>query len=288
MEFHLRTGGGREDIAAAVSGKWLVMPAVSIGNVGQLAVDILAATTKAEKVAIGRHRRVAPVVGPGSGGSSGLSGSLELFCCKTAGAADSVVLLQIRSEVVRGGTAQFLGDLLTWCRESGVCGIVLLSSLSAAERVDSQMGGSGDLYQRRFLANRPELVLELERCGLKELEKKSRRFPTETPQGRPEVHGEDVFIPSGGFTKRLFTTMSSSSSPSYTSSNPSLPLVCLMAFASEGNNTLDAANLVMDFDRWQRVLPDVGSEQGPKQPLLRFPDSWRHLFGKAPPPTVIY
>ncbi len=49
---------------------------------------------------------------------------------------------------------QFCFSLLDWCKLNGICRVVLLSSVTAAERVDSQLRGS----PLRFLSNEDKVI----------------------------------------------------------------------------------------------------------------------------------
>ena len=59
--------------------------------------------------------------------------------------------------------------------------------------------------------------------------------------------------------------------------------VALLMFASEGDNSGDAIQLVSYLEQWLKVLP-VDKSLG--TPRLQFPVSWQALFGNAPPAAI--
>lgn len=55
--------------------------------------------------------------------------------------AQKLVVLQIRSGLVKGRKDKFLTDLMTWCTDSKLAEIIMLASSSADERLDEQIVG---------------------------------------------------------------------------------------------------------------------------------------------------
>ena len=78
--------------------------------------------------------------------------------------------------------------------------------------------------------------------------------------------GTEVFIPGGGFTKVFYEKCL----------QKDLPVVILLAFASEGNNAQDGLGLAQYFNTWSKMVQD-----------LKVPPSWIEMYGAAPP-TEIY
>ena len=76
--------------------------------------------------------------------------------------------------------------------------------------------------------------------------------------------------------------------PFYSLDKSELPLVELLTFASEGDNTVDAIRMVAFVDEWLKIVPKDGAAAGGAgRPALKFPISWNHMFGNQPP-TQIY
>ena len=53
-----------------------------------------------------------------------------------------VYLLQLRSGVAKGRSAEFLEALVSWSKASGFAQVVVMASSAAEERIDSQLAGT--------------------------------------------------------------------------------------------------------------------------------------------------
>ena len=95
----------------------LSQPAVTIGNVGQLAIDLLISTAQLQLVGHLESQHVLPCFGVDafvSGG--GPTTALELFL----DADRQVLVLQQRSPVVTGCQRRFADEFLGWVQRSGM------------------------------------------------------------------------------------------------------------------------------------------------------------------------
>lgn len=261
----------------SLDGFTLIMPAISVGNIGQLGLDILLATLKAKRLTSCYHPSVVPLVGsnPLDVKSTELMTACDIYkpekCSKS-----NVILMQIRSAIVRGKSNEFLDDLLSWCMNVGIAKVILLSSSSADERVDSQIRSS----PLRYLENgKNGIRTELQNLNWIEMERK-HNFPGR-PTNRKEVGTSDsLFLPCSGYTKSLFLKCTN---PEENYGN--IEFVALLMFASEGDNSGDAIQLVSYLNNWIKLLP-VGDEKT-QEFRLQFPVSWNALFGN-PPPKIIF
>ena len=113
-------------------------PSVSVGNVGQLATDVILASLKPQLVTSIYHEAILPVVGldPLNMKSEQLMTACQLY--KT----DSVAILQIRSGIVPNKREEFLNDLAKWIKLHKFAKVILLTSTSSEERLDIQIRGS--------------------------------------------------------------------------------------------------------------------------------------------------
>ena len=111
---------------------------------GQLAIDALLASTKAEFVTGIYHPAILPMVGsdPLDLKYDRLMTALELF--KT----EKEAILQLRSGLVPGQRDEFLNDLFKWISQGKFAKLVILSSTDSEERLDGQIQGS----QFRFVS----------------------------------------------------------------------------------------------------------------------------------------
>lgn len=94
----------------------LLQPGESIGNVGQLAADLLIATRSMPLVGYLDSQFVQPCAGLDAYARDGtVHLALELY----ADAASQLVVLQQRAPVLRGCQAQFAAQLADWLHASG-------------------------------------------------------------------------------------------------------------------------------------------------------------------------
>jgi len=109
----------------------LIMPAISIGNIGQLAVDILLATLQAKRFTSFYHPSLVPLVGsdPLDANSTDLMTACDIYLpgnyepvCSTDQKSNSnhIILMQIRSAIAPNKSNEFLEDLLLWCKKVGI------------------------------------------------------------------------------------------------------------------------------------------------------------------------
>lgn len=82
-----------------------------------------------------------------------------------------------------------------------------------------------------------------------------------------EIHG-------GGFAKNLFEIFQQNS----------IQCIILLKFCSEGDNIPDAIELTNHFNKWLYLIP----EDDNKSCKLKFPFSWKFLFGNSPLKEVGY
>jgi len=260
-----------ESNVGSAKGYSLIIPSLSVGNVGQLAVDILLATLKPERVGGLFHPAILPVVGsdPLALDSSHLMTACEVF------KSDDLKLLfvQVRSCVSKSRKDEFIDDLIRWASDELEIGqLIVLASLSADERTDSQISGDGVGAGGgvvRFLTNAQEKREELLALQWQELERKSN-FPS-LPANADVRQADSLYIPGGGLAKTIHNKCLNAEK---------LTLVELLTFASEGDNTGDAIRMVAFVDQWLKVIPKAAATG---RPTLKFPVSWQNMFGNPAP-----
>jgi len=238
----------------------MVLPCVSVGNVGQLAVDVLLATLKPSLVSQVHHPSLIPCCGsdPINPDSGVLTTAMQLYMDEST----KMGVFQIRSGLLPGQGAKFVADLLGWCQERGVGRIVCLTSSHSHERSDKQLSGT----PLRYLATSsltssypvPESFTRLEN---------KEQFPGLRREEQPEA----VFIPGGGLAKRFLSGCEQGG----------LQCLVLLKFCSEGDNTADAIQVA---DYLHQYLPWRPSSQD----KYSVPPSWRHLFGPPAPQEMFW
>ncbi|KAG7317393.1 hypothetical protein KOW79_019691 [Hemibagrus wyckioides] len=256
--------------APVFNGFTLITPAVSVGNVGQLAVDLIISTLDMVRAGHFHTDCLIPMAGnnPYSRGDQDaalLSTNAEVYCRTDL----QLAVLQIRTPILPMKMKSFRKLLVSWIKASGFSRTVLLSSCHAHQRDDQQLLSS----PLRYLLT-PGLRTEgtegtegmLQRLGWREMERVSA-FP-----GVTDSDTQRLYIPGGGITKALYNDCCSEN----------ISMVVLLLFCSEGDNVPDAFTLVNHLNDWLHLLDK------PVQGCVpwRTPSSWRLLFGSGVPPLI--
>jgi len=236
----------------------LILPTVSVGNVGQLSCDAIIATLGPKRVGYLHDDSVLPIVGsdPFGEGSGQIATALDVY----ESAEHKLVIVQQRAPLIKGRKCQFVDRLFEWIQACQFRQVVLLTSVFAHERRDTQLVGP----QTRFLATPaaqqllPDELLSGsgEHLGWIHLEKRQLEFTNDDGSLEP-----DIFIPGSGITKSLFSKCVSEN----------LSALCLLIFCAEGDNISDAltlSSLINTFKKW------IPSDQ-----QWKIPPSWKLLFG---------
>ncbi len=236
-----------------------MLPAVSVGNVGQLAVDVLLASLDPPPRLISQvvHPSLIPVVGgdPLKENSTAVITALQLYLQ----ADQQLAIMQIRSGILPGKGQQFIQDLICWSKEKKLKEIILVGSSHAHERTDSQLSGTPLRYLTTWERAVPADFLLLE---------KRERFPGLSTG----EEGDTVFIPGGGIARRLYECCL----------EEGVALTLLIKFAAEGDNSVDGLVLAGALNALISFLADRGRQQ------LRAPPSWQHVFGPPPPRDLFW
>nr|ACO15311.1 Proteasome assembly chaperone 2 [Caligus clemensi] len=236
---------GKIDPALIEEGSILVLPSlVSIGNVGQLSMDLLLSSIKPRKVGSLYHDALLPIVGPDVGNNSLLTAA-EVFV------KDKFVFLQLRSAVLKGYRRTWVRDLIAWMKGIGKFQeIICLSSIDAHERTDGQIR-EGSF---RYLSTQEDESLTAMKWQTLELKE---HFPS-LPKTKELTEEDKLYIPGGGFSKELYKQCK----------EQDLKLHILFTFSSEGDNVHDAIGLQEHFNSWKKQVD-----------RLVIPSSWSHLYG---------
>jgi len=234
----------------ALAGSTLILPAVSIGNIAQLAIDLLIETSQAMKVGRFADENIIPCVGNGSFSHiPGPAFSMELFALPKN---SNTLLLQQRAPVAPGLQQAFADALVSWAQSAGIAKVLILGSLDGSFRRDDQLQGSQLRYW--VAGNDEDLVKSCSStAGLSCL---GEEWFADKPL-------EDRLTPPWPLVKAC--------------GSANLPCASILAFVLEGENIPDAVNVA---NAAVQVVPAIGAEptQGWKQP-----PSWKYAFGNAKP-----
>ncbi|EPQ57034.1 hypothetical protein GLOTRDRAFT_115124 [Gloeophyllum trabeum ATCC 11539] len=215
----------------SLAGKTLVVPIVSAGNVSQLAVDLLIASFSLKHVGIFNPKDVIPVVAAREDGESGVTTPIELYGQDGV----SIVVVQQRSPALKNRKQEFTESLLDFIQTSGIASVLFLSGINSSNRADSQMitptyhivpSNSPSIAQTSLSS-----ILNL---PIPSYTSPSPQYRLSDQVIRPIESTPIPFIPGGGLTRRILSTIST-----YPSSW-SIPTACLLQFVMEGDNRGDA------------------------------------------------
>ncbi|XP_065078032.1 proteasome assembly chaperone 2-like [Ochlerotatus camptorhynchus] len=231
------------------AGYTLLLPSVSVGNVAQLATDLLIETLKLEKIGLLWHPALIPIVGPPAydHDKDRITTTAELYVSEE----HKLLVLQIRSPLVGALQADLLGKLTDFVRDRQLAEVIVLSSSFAHE--NHQVGARPYKYManEKFLSHHSGAVEKLQWNQL---------------EGNV-IHG-------GGYAVKLLNACSEKDVAGFV----------LFTYVSEGDNTVDAVQLVSLVDQLKKPL--LPREEDGVKIKLAIPSSWKHLFGNAPPVNV--
>jgi len=233
---------GTEDAKQNFKNSALIMPSVSVGNVGQLACDLVINTLHMKKVGYFCPRCFLPVVGnnpfyTSTADKNVLSLNNEVFYSEE----HNLTVIQLRSSLIKTKQNEFFNEVSKFITEFQFSKLIVLTSCHAYERSDQQIDGPA----LRYLAS-PALQEtcqdEFKMLDWKKLEERSIGY------------GErELFLPGSGFAKDLFRE----------SCEKSLPVAMLMIFCSEGDNIPEAKLLADYLNQWKQITKESGSWKAP-------------------------
>ncbi|XP_072805421.1 proteasome assembly chaperone 2 isoform X2 [Vicugna pacos] len=270
------------DSAPDLAGCTLLMPAVSVGNVGQLAIDLIISTLNMCKIGYFYTDCLVPMVGnnpyaTAEENSTELSTNAEVYALPSR----KLVALQLRSIFIKifflccrwytkYKSKPFCEKLLSWVKSSGCAKVVVLSSSHSYHRNDLQLRSTPFRYlltpsMQKSVQNK------MQSLNWEEMEKTTCI---------PEIDESElcVRIPGGGITKTLYDEGCSKD----------IPVAVLLKFVSEGDNIPDALGLVEYLNEWLQMIKPCVQRDGPTAAALpwKIPSSWRLLFGSGLPPAL--
>ncbi len=235
----------------SLAGSTLIVPAVSIGNVGQLAIDLMIETSQALKVGRFVDETILPCAGSGSYSHiPGPAYSMELFALP---GNSNTFLLQQRAPAAPGLQQAFADALIGWAQSSGVAKIFILGSLDGSFRRDDQLQGS----QLRYWVSGTDEELTKNCAATEGLSCLEEEWFADKPL-------KERLTPPWPVVKAC--------------EDANMPCAAILAFVLEGENIPDAVNVANAAVKVVPGLDVVGAGQGWKQP-----PSWKFAFGGARP-----
>ena len=127
-----------------LAGYTCVVPTVSIGNVGQLAVDLLISSLDCEQIGTIFHKAIVPLFGSNAFDNSNPrpTTAVDVFVCTPL----KLMFIQIRSSIVRRHRQAFFTEFSNWLESLKVEKLLVLSSLDAVQRHDKAIMTPNQVY----------------------------------------------------------------------------------------------------------------------------------------------
>ncbi|KAL9230899.1 hypothetical protein vseg_006190 [Gypsophila vaccaria] len=261
----------------------LVLPAISIGNVGQLAVDLMISTTKAEKIGYLDDPALLPCVGNDAYGTLPL-GRLALPLEVYGPASENLSFVQQRSPVIKGMMIQFAKNLADFAVAAGKKHVVLLSSLDFQrwQKVDMSSG-----VQIHYLSssNVDGTDDDCEKLGWKKLQEynpSQRRWAYLQTISEGSAVEEDA-IPSDDIDEDedYFASLPFAALFSCFKAR-GLKVTCLLCYCSEGDNI--AESMILAGAACKVLGLKLNNLQTSEDGEWIIPLSWKSVYG--PPPDM--
>lgn len=254
----------------------LLLPAVTIGNVGQLAVDLILSSGSVDHIGRLAAPATLPLAAPAPSlpkHETSIVTTIELYAVDTK--AGTVIVAQQRAPLSPGRAAEHARELVAWAKGAGCGEVVTLASANAAGRRDQQIR-SQDLPSARIRFAATQFMMT-SRLGMKLVRHGWGRVDgsedglgwTPGQDGLDDVEKERLegtgkmpaFLPTsrkGSFTREILEM----------SNEAALPLVAILMFVHEGDNSGDArvlasaACMLLDVDIDSKTTDPPGAQIG--------------------------
>ncbi|XP_053615998.1 proteasome assembly chaperone 2 [Plodia interpunctella] len=228
----------------------LIVPSVAVGNVGQLACDLLISSLDMKKIASLYSPALIPVLGydPYDLNSDNLSSCCEIY----KSSSRNLVVLQLRAPLVYKYARSYLEDIVQKFQEKGIKDVIILTSSYA--------------HEKKHILTSPFRYIASETSPHKSKIKTLNWQEHEFVDTSVKIYG-------GGFASLLYDICL----------NNSVPCLILYKYSSEGDNIPDAYEMI----NYLSSIVTLFSQKSDVVSQLVQPVSWKLLFGR-PPPTDIY
>ena len=269
----------------------LLLPSVSVGNVPQLALDLLINTATLPRVGWIKDDHLLPVVGGDAFDHEHRSGILHCAAEVFVSEGDKLLIVQIRSPVAKSKGKRFMERLIHWIKQCKFELVILLTSSQAHERRDIQLSGS--LFRFLLAIKSSSLFQKLHtELGWIPLEPRSASLAvldsTGTTQLIPSADGildlSLVYLPGGGWAKHFYKECISES----------IQLVLIGMFCSQGDNVHDAVAMATHANqllclpvRNSGFVGHTKSGDSSSVQNWKAPSYWKCMYGN-PQPSNLY
>ncbi|XP_009416799.2 uncharacterized protein LOC103997343 [Musa acuminata AAA Group] len=261
----------------------ILLPGLSIGNVGQLAVDLLISSTGAKRVGFLDEPSLLPCAGNDAYGPEP-EGVLALPLEAYESPPHALTLIQQRSPVIKGMMVEFAKNLADFVSSIGKKHVIILSSLDSG-RMKKIVASSDMQVYYVSSTNNDGNDSDCERLGFKRLEEydptqRRWKYLNELAEGKTdhedEPSFEDELVHDDYYPGLPFAALFSCCKAK------GLKVTCLLCYCSEGDNIADSFQLADAACKLLRLTPDKLS--GHVEGGWNIPLSWQSVYG--PPPDM--
>ncbi|CAN6286704.1 unnamed protein product [Urochloa humidicola] len=261
----------------------LIMPALSIGNVGQLAVDLLISSARARRVAYLDEPSVLPCAGNDAFGPDAV-GDLALALEAYESTSHRLAFIQQRSPVITGMMVSFAKNVADFIKNIGKNHIVILSSLDSGKR--RVIDASSDM-QVYYLSscNEDGSDPEYEKLGWKKLEEydpSHKRWSCLTGLVESGVFTEDMGEDTDEMTINDYYASLPFAALFSACKAKGLKVSCVLCYCSEGDNMPESFQLAEAVCKLLGHGPEKFHGNGSNGWIV--PLSWKSVYG--PPPDM--
>ncbi|WVZ60686.1 hypothetical protein U9M48_010673 [Paspalum notatum var. saurae] len=261
----------------------LIMPALSIGNVGQLAVDLLISSARARRVAYLDEPSVLPCAGNDAFGPDAV-GDLALALEAYESGPHRLAFIQQRSPVITGMMVSFAKNIADFISSIGKNHIVILSSLDSGKRRVIDASSHMQVYYLSS-CNEDGFDPEYEKLGWKKLEE------YDPSHKRWSFLGS--LVEGGSLSEDMVDDADEMTINDYYASLPfaalftackakGLKVSCIMCYCSEGDNMPESFQLAEAVCKLLGHGPEKFHGNGSNGWTV--PLSWKSVYG--PPPDM--
>lgn len=220
----------------------VIIPSIGVGNVAQLAVDLVVSNLQLQKCGSIWHQAIVQLIGPSAyEHEEDSTTAAELYICQEK----KLLVVQIRAPIVPNLAESFFDDLVTFFQEKKINRVYILTSSYAHEKHEVTSSSYAYASNNKFQTDKATMQ-KIESLGWVEYDLMN------------VIHG-------GGYAKRLLKSMES------------LEALILFKYVSEGDNRPEARQLLLQLNTLLNILP----EQIKYEDLI-VPSSWRFLYGNPP------
>ncbi|PIA55554.1 hypothetical protein AQUCO_00700094v1 [Aquilegia coerulea] len=244
----------------------LILPALSIGNVGQLAIDLLVSSSRAERIGYLDDSSVLPCVG-NDAYAPVPQGVLALPLEAYESLSNALTLVQQRSPIVKGMMIEFAKNLADFAATNGKKHVVVLSSLDSGRRQKIDMSspdGTDDHCEKLGWKVLQEYNIDQRRWKL--LSSLAEGNSSEDASLFEDELLDEDYYPSLPFAA-FFSCCKAKG----------LKVTCVLSYCSEGDNIADSLQMADAVCKLLGLNPKKLSGNEGSGWLI--PPSWKTVYG---------